>query len=39
MPVWIIPLIYVAIAVCLGMVFPRLEYHYLGGYSESVAQL
>jgi uncharacterized membrane protein len=35
----VIPLIYVAIAVCLGMFFPRFEYQYLGQYSEFVSQL
>jgi uncharacterized membrane protein len=39
MRTWVIPLIYVAIAVCLGMFFPRFEYEYLGNYSEFVSQL
>ena len=39
MRTWVIPLIYVAIAVCLGIFFPRFEYEYLGNYSEFVSQL
>jgi len=39
MQTWVIPLIYVAIAVCLGIFFPRFEYEYLGNYSEFVSQL
>jgi uncharacterized membrane protein len=39
MQTWVIPLIYVAIAVCGGLFFPRFEYQYLGNYSEFVSQL
>ena len=39
MQTWVIPLIYVAIAVCGGLFFPRFEYQYLGHYSEFVSQL
>ena len=39
MQTWVIPLIYVAIAVCVGMFFPQFEYQYLGQYSEFVSQL
>ena len=39
MQTWIIPLIYVAVAVPVGMFFPRFEYQYLGQYSEFLSQL
>ncbi len=39
MQTWVIPLVYVTIAVCLGMFFPRFEHQYLGQYSEFLSQL
>jgi uncharacterized membrane protein len=39
MQTWVIPLIYVAIAVVLGIFFPRFEFQHLGNYSEFVSQL
>jgi uncharacterized membrane protein len=39
MQTWVIPLVYVAIAVVLGIFFPRFEFQHLGNYSEFVSQL
>lgn len=39
MPLWLIPMVYVAAAVIIGFFFPRLEYLYLSQYSEAVSRL
>jgi uncharacterized membrane protein len=36
LPFWTIPMTYVMVTVALGMVFPRLEYRYLGSYHHGM---
>jgi len=36
LPFWTIPMMYAMVTVALGMVFPRLEYRYLGGYHHGM---
>jgi uncharacterized membrane protein len=36
LPFWTIPMMYAMVTVALGMVFPRLEYRYLGSYHHGM---
>ena len=36
LPFWSIPMIYAAVTVAAGLVFPRLEFHYLAGYRHGM---
>ena len=37
MPLWLIPMLYVGVAVVCGLVFPRLEQEYLADYSHGMS--